>query len=561
MTQTCAQGAARRTAGSHVRVAPPDSAAEREADRMADTVRHGGSVSAEAKQSAEAIYRQGADGSAGAPAIGESAGGTAAAAMTGSGVPMPAALRSYFEPRFGEDFGAVRLHTGPGAAGAANDLQARAFTLGDRIAFAPGEYDPGTQRGRHLLAHELAHVAQQRQGARAGYPGAVQMKKRESPILYVGVTKNASDEVKSIERINRDRGGVTTITTSDPQAQVTQGGTTLDLSDKSGIDAFAKALSLSSTSETKVIALLEAQSKFGRDELANVIKIYAATDADPKTARMRRMVLSGHSGGFSIVGGGGILSFQTLVELAQIFPNAARQVEHLHVSGCSTGGQSTVEDFYLKAFPEVVTIWAYVGACPTDAGAVRAQAKWEGLTERPGVKRVRNKRSVWNSGTYRGGEPEKVADAVARVDGQEALFKAYFDGTRADKDGHSGPLTDYYRLVVRVAGRGGLPAADKTRLRQRVKVALRLRFYAHVRQHFIDTHGADIKAGYDEAKVTMPDYTSLSRHDAITAIAALEAADSKGTAAMKALRLMKDGLHQLDPAIIREEWILDPAGE
>lgn len=40
-------------------------------------------------------------------------------------------------------------------------LGTRTFAYGADIASAPGEYTPGTPRGRWLMAHELAHVAQQ----------------------------------------------------------------------------------------------------------------------------------------------------------------------------------------------------------------------------------------------------------------------------------------------------------------------------------------------------------------------------------------------------------------
>ena len=41
-------------------------------------------------------------------------------------------------------------------------MRARAFTFGEHIAFAPGQFDTGTREGRALLRHELAHVVQQR---------------------------------------------------------------------------------------------------------------------------------------------------------------------------------------------------------------------------------------------------------------------------------------------------------------------------------------------------------------------------------------------------------------
>lgn len=60
--------------------------------------------------------------------------------------------------QLGQALGAARLHTGPQAAAAADRLQARAFTVGNDVAFGAGEYAPSTPAGRRLLAHELAHT-------------------------------------------------------------------------------------------------------------------------------------------------------------------------------------------------------------------------------------------------------------------------------------------------------------------------------------------------------------------------------------------------------------------
>ncbi len=85
----------------------------------------------------------------------------------GHGQPLPASERAFFEPRFGRDFGDVRVHSRPEAAAAANTLRARAFTHGSDIVFGAGEFSPGTRSGRQLLAHELTHVVQQKGGAPA----------------------------------------------------------------------------------------------------------------------------------------------------------------------------------------------------------------------------------------------------------------------------------------------------------------------------------------------------------------------------------------------------------
>lgn len=81
--------------------------------------------------------------------------------LRGGGVPLPAAERAFFEPRFGRSFERVRIHDGANAGAAAKGIQARAFTLGNDIAFAGGEYRPGSSGGRRLMAHELTHVIQQ----------------------------------------------------------------------------------------------------------------------------------------------------------------------------------------------------------------------------------------------------------------------------------------------------------------------------------------------------------------------------------------------------------------
>ncbi|WP_395727372.1 DUF4157 domain-containing protein [Nakamurella sp.] len=84
----------------------------------------------------------------------------AALARLGAGLPLPAAHRGPMEQAFGADFGAVRVHTGDGVGSVARSMQARAFTLGRDVYLPDGLPDVGTDQGRHLLAHELAHTLQ-----------------------------------------------------------------------------------------------------------------------------------------------------------------------------------------------------------------------------------------------------------------------------------------------------------------------------------------------------------------------------------------------------------------
>jgi hypothetical protein len=85
------------------------------------------------------------------------------------------------EPAFGHDFSRVRVHSDAQAANLSAGLNARAFTIGNDVAFGAGEYRPGTLVGDALIAHELAHVVQQRGGV--GYSVPSQKGLEDSGVL------------------------------------------------------------------------------------------------------------------------------------------------------------------------------------------------------------------------------------------------------------------------------------------------------------------------------------------------------------------------------------------
>lgn len=104
----------------------------------------------------------------GSPDAAPDPGAAVAAAATSTGQAPDPAMRSRVEQVTGADLSGVRVHTGAPSHAGAQALSARAFTVGQNIHFASGEYRPGSADGNRLLAHELAHTVQQ--GSTASAP-------------------------------------------------------------------------------------------------------------------------------------------------------------------------------------------------------------------------------------------------------------------------------------------------------------------------------------------------------------------------------------------------------
>jgi outer membrane protein OmpA-like peptidoglycan-associated protein len=170
---SCSCGGACDDCGG-VRLSRPGDPDELEADRVADhitrslaapvpvlTIGRAAAVRREAleEEDEEQDVRRKVD--AGTAPAARDAGGRIRRLAESGGEPLPRYVRSLFEHRLGADLSRVRVHTDGEAAQLAAATNARAFTVGRSIAFGSGQYTPDSAAGRHLLAHELAHVLQQ----------------------------------------------------------------------------------------------------------------------------------------------------------------------------------------------------------------------------------------------------------------------------------------------------------------------------------------------------------------------------------------------------------------
>lgn len=120
--------------------------------------------------------------------------------------------KSFMESRFGYDFSGVKIHTDTVAAKSAQSINALAYTSGNNIVFNEGRYSPDTTSGKHLLAHELTHVVQQKHAT-------VQRQSDDTNDLEAAVEEAEQEEMMSEEDDNLQDGyGPVTATMPVPDA-------------------------------------------------------------------------------------------------------------------------------------------------------------------------------------------------------------------------------------------------------------------------------------------------------------------------------------------------------
>jgi hypothetical protein len=100
--------------------------------------------------------------------------------LRGPGQPLDLASRAAMELRFGHDFGRVQIYRGDRASESARAIDARAYAVGSKIVLGGGFSSLDSGDGQRLLAHELAHVVQQRASDGAGLPATLRVGRTDS---------------------------------------------------------------------------------------------------------------------------------------------------------------------------------------------------------------------------------------------------------------------------------------------------------------------------------------------------------------------------------------------
>jgi hypothetical protein len=183
------------SSSSSLPVGRTDAPEERAAERAAERVLAGGTADPGAASSGGMLLRLAAGTAArtAPPAVHD--------VLRSPGTALDGETRGEMERGLGSDFGGVRVHDDARAGESARAVSARAYTVGSHVVFSPGTYAPGTRAGRRVLAHELAHVAQQRAG------GAPVLRRDPTPAPAPKVTPSWShDEIVQAQKTLRAMG-------------------------------------------------------------------------------------------------------------------------------------------------------------------------------------------------------------------------------------------------------------------------------------------------------------------------------------------------------------------
>lgn len=420
-------------------------------------------------------------------------------------------------------------------------------------------HHPGASRANPRTANDPA--------LRPGGNTATRKPRPNDEILHVGMNQHAADEVKHL----RSRGAkVTSVSDSNVgNDQIRVGGRTHDLTTDAGIASFTATLGLPAEQQQKIGDAIRSGGTDGRDELAGIAQVWARGERGESMPS--RMVLSGHHVGSAVWGDdNGEISWDSLKQLSEAMPTAAAQVEDLHIAACYSGG-AAAEAKYKEILPNARTIWAYSGSAPgTWSGAMSHLTSWETATRGRGTdvagaagrlveRGVRKAENIDARAIEASRSTVPLADLRARHDALESAFEPAFMGEQRITDSQRGPLRDYYGAVQNLLQHPDLPADERQKLEARRDQTIRTLFYeSNVRGRFQETHGAAVGDGFAALGLERPDFSKLTRSDAIAAIRAyqarLEANPNPPAAATNALELL-NGLWNLDPRTIPQAWI------
>lgn len=380
-------------------------------------------------------------------------------------------------------------------------------------------------------------------------------------VLYLGMNpESASTEIGALSRTAKVRA-----LTDAAASFVIIAGVRYDLSDPARLAERARAivdtLGVDPRTASAVVDVIALAEPGARGKLAQLAAVFA--DAERGHPIPSRLVISAHCGGTTFFGMSGELAVRDLHRLAMAMPRAARCIEDVHLSACSTSGQaglSTERAAWLAAFPNLKTLWTYAGS--SSLAPTRHLHAWAQMTAGDHdslwpSKELENERvATWSrQAGYHDDIP--IATLRKRQTLADKRFERFLSGElsadeRALDSQHADALLDYeaYRVLSQ---KNELSAAERAPLARRADQLLRIRYYAEgVRTAFAERHDAALRAGLATVGI-QANFRAMSRREALTTIALFESKVATlqpvPPIAARLLPLLR-GFRDLDPHVV-----------
>jgi hypothetical protein len=333
-------------------------------------------------------------------------------------------------------------------------------------------------------------------------------------ILYVGMNPGARSELLALRTGFGRVEGIFDALVPDLGGHR---GQTFELSTQSGIDAMVRTLGIGPQRESRVAQAIAAGGHDARDELASIARVWSRSSVPP------RLVISAHYVGDGPSGeNNGKMTWDALASLARALPEAAAQVEDVHLAGCNTGYLSV--DRMAAMFPNLKTVWAYRKSAPgARNGAQRHMKAWESATrgrtqsielKRRSLGRHGENVVLWSqSRGYRDARQVPLAQLWREYQARRYLIDAYFAGEREVTDPHKGELRDLYEHLQALLGRQDF-SGDRAALEHERALIVRLLYYDRIRKRFQGVFRDRLRTAYDFSGIggRPPDFSHLSRN-------------------------------------------------
>lgn len=381
---------------------------------------------------------------------------------------------------------------------------------------------------------------------------------RTDKVLYFGLNDySTAKEIGQLRRLARLSSVV-----RENGSTVTLDGKRYDLAGASGCTSFCMAMGTKynlpiDTQRKLAFVLTSTHPASLRDELARMALVMAPGENGGEIPS--RVVLSGHSNGSNLHFKGEVLDFHSIRALGQAMPNASKQIEDIHISGCFSAGEVYNATLWQETFPNLKTMWGYTEIVKPHMPG-RDFGPWEARTRgRTEGDPSRGTHDVV-SWSVVDGIKSGVSLETLRKDQKSAdeRFDQLRSGALETKTAHVGTASYDYAVYRQLSFRPELPASERQAMTEKADVLFRVRFYhGAVRTQFAMANEALVKNAFEGVKLPSPDIAKLSRTEALAAIRELEKRATSvrplPEAVAKALPVLR-AFARLDPSAVPASW-------